>query len=122
MLRACSLKLCDTVYFAAVVLGLVFVFIGVVVTAGLSPFGLDAARETACLSVLTPTNFPNTGAATVTAILVLSGDEPFGTLPVYEHTPPQPYFMVDDDATFRPFSKVTVGGRTLPPRLKFRGP
>ena len=96
--------------------------IGVVMTAGFSLFGSTASRDAICLSVLTPTSFPNTGAVTVTATLVVSCDAPFGTLPVYEHTPPQPYFMVDDEATRVPFNMVTVGGMILPPSLKFRGP
>ena len=96
--------------------------IGLVITTGLPLYGSTASRDTICLSVLTPMSFPNIGAVTVTATLTLSDDAPLGTLPVYEHTPPQPYFMVDDEATRLPFNMVTVGGRILPPFVKSRGP
>lgn len=96
--------------------------IGVVTTAGLSLYGSITSRETICLSVLAPTSFPNTGAMTVTATLVLSCDAPFGTLPVYEHTPPQPYSMLVEEVTRVPFNMVTLGGLIFPPLLKFRGP
>ena len=99
-----------------------YLLIGVVMTAGFPLFGSTISRDAICLSVLTPMSFPNTGAVTVTATLTLSADAPLGTLPVYEHTPPQPYFMVDDEATRLPFNMVTVGGRILPPLVKSRGP
>ena len=102
--------------------GLALPRIGLVMTDGLPLYGSSTSRETICLSVLAPTSFPNTGAVIVTATLVLSGDAPFGTLPVYEHTPPQPYFMLDDEATRAPFNIATFGGLRLPPCVKFRGP
>ena len=96
--------------------------IGLVTTAGFPLNGSITSPDAICLSVLTPTSFPNTGAVTVTATFTLSDDAPLGTLPVYEHTPPQPYFMEDDEATRLPFNMVTVGGLILPPSVKFRGP
>lgn len=105
-----------------VVFDLAMVRIGVVVTAGLLLFGSTDIRELICFSVLTPINFPKIGAVIITATLVVSADPPFGTLPVYEHTPPQPYFMLVDEATRLPLSMVTVGGLASPPRVKSSGP
>ncbi len=129
MLRACSLRflIFSPVAQAGYLLVEVDVVlaalrIGVVTTAGLSLNGSITSRAAICWSVWTPTSFPNTGAVIVTASLVLSAVAPFGTLPVYEHTPPQPYFMVVDETTRLPFNMVTVGGRILPPLVKSRGP
>ena len=95
---------------------------GFVVTAGLSAFGSTKVPDEICFSVLTPSIFPNTGAVIDTASLVVSVDEPLGTLPVYAHTPPQPYFMSDAETTRLPFNMITFGGLALPPLVKFRGP
>ena len=111
--QACQLR--DAVVLAAPRIGLV-------ATAGLSLLGSTDSRSTICLSVLTPTIFPNTGAVIETASLVDSIVAPFGTLPVYEHTPPQPYSIFDDDTIRVPFSMVTVGGLAFPVRVKFIGP
>ena len=96
--------------------------IGLVTTDGLSLFGSTDAPLVICPSVLTPTIFPNTGAVIDTAILVVLVDAPFGTRPVYEHTPPQPYSMFDEETTLLPFSIVTVGGLAFPVRVKLIGP
>jgi hypothetical protein len=96
--------------------------IGLTVTAGLPLFGSTTSRFLIWLSVFTPTIFPNTGAVIDTATLTFSADAALGTLPVYAHTPPQPYSIVDEDAIREPFSMVTVGGLAFPVLVKSIGP
>ena len=93
-----------------------------VVTAGLPACGSVVVLDAICFSVLTPTIFPNTGAVIETASLVFVIDDPLGTRPVYAHTPPHPYSMLEDEISFSPSRRLTLGGLTLPPLVKSIGP
>ena len=90
--------------------------------AGLSPLGSIACREEIWAIVFDPITLPNTGAVIDITTRVVFADAPFGTLPVYEHTPPQPYCILDEEATRLPFSMVTTGGFALPFFVKSMGP
>ncbi len=96
---------------------------GLVVTAGLSLFGLTFSLLLICVSVLTPISFPNTGAVILVTTRTLFGAAFLGTLPVYAHNPPpQPYFMLPEEIGRLPFRIVTCGDLAFPPRPKFSGP
>ena len=96
--------------------------IGLTVTAGLPLFGSTVVWFLIWFSVFTPTIFPNIGALIDTATLTFSVDAALGTLPVYAHTPPQPYSIVDEEAILDPFNMVTEGGLAFPVWVKSMGP